>query len=51
MTDPSVTSTLTDADRAWAKAQVDRAPKLTAAQRDKLADLLRPVRVSSPPTR
>lgn len=38
------TNPLTRADREWIAAQVERAPRFTVDQRDKLAELLRPVR-------
>jgi len=40
----SKSSALTEADRQWIKDQVARAPRFTDEQRDKLAELLRPVR-------
>ncbi|EHI14764.1 hypothetical protein [Mycolicibacterium thermoresistibile] len=38
------TATLTTADREWIAAQVATAPRFTTDQRDRLAELLRPVR-------
>ena len=48
MTTPQASrmTTLTPADREWIATQVANAPKLTARQRDQLAELLRPVRVA-----
>lgn len=43
---PSRTAALTEADWQWIKEQVARAPKFTPEQRDRLAELLRPVRKS-----
>jgi hypothetical protein len=42
------TATLTDADREWIVRQVAAAPPITAEQRAKLAELLRPVRQGTP---
>lgn len=36
---------LSEDTRAWIRRQVDNAPPLSREQRDKLAELLRPVRV------
>lgn len=47
MTSPTTTPTtsaLTDADREWIANLVAAAPRFTTQQRDKLAELLRPVR-------
>lgn len=35
----------------WVAAQLDKAPPLTAEQRTKLAELLRPVRITADPKR
>jgi hypothetical protein len=39
-----MTGQLDDADREWIRKQVDAAPKLTDAQKNALAELLRPAR-------
>lgn len=47
----SKTSTLIDdEDREWIARQVAAAPPLSTGQRDKLAELLRPVRRAGTPT-
>lgn len=49
-TTPSTTNALTDADQEWIANLVAKAPRFTAQQRDRLAELLRPVRRAGAPT-
>lgn len=46
MNGPFGTGALTAEDWDWIRQQVAQAPKLTTDQRDRLAELLRPIRVS-----